>query len=96
MESVCVIAFYPMQDELVAGTSLEAIKHEEYWRQIELDSSSQRQAESSGVGPRSEMGQEALNSNSNFTTTPCSQHSRAKEDGEGIAVCSNTGNWGFK
>lgn len=57
-----------MQDELVAGTSLEAIKHEEYWRQVELDSSSQRQAESSGVGPRSEMGQEALNSNSNFTT----------------------------
>lgn len=43
------------------GTWLEVIKNEGYRRWVELDSSSQRQAESSGVGPRSEMGQEALN-----------------------------------
>lgn len=51
--------FYPMWYETVAGTWLEAIKHERYW---ELESSSthlQRQAESAGVGMRSEMSQEA-------------------------------------
>lgn len=63
---VCVfvkesIVFHPKWDELVAGTLREAIKNEGYWRWVELDSNSQRQSESSGVGPRSEMGQTALN-----------------------------------
>jgi len=53
--------FHPMWGELVAGTRLEDIKNEEYWRWVEPISSSLIQAESAGVSPKSEMTQEALN-----------------------------------